>query len=230
MKSSKLILGSLTCLFLLCIIGSFASSIDWSYFIDSPVKYLIDNAGAADVLFATFPFAPVNWPSGEPNMPGTQKDVYFIPLSGITSFPDIPANPTLPSQFHTLSGVIGLAPSCNVVRLYTTYRTTGFKADIEGETDGRYFKLSGEFFHPGDKAEIINFANACANSPGVLFIPMDDYYLVLGSPGHPVYLSPSFDTGKVGEGKKGTTFTAEAWSQRMVTKYVGDLPLTPSAP
>jgi len=230
MKRTKFILQTLLTLLLFTAVAAFGSTVDVGAFVDAPMLYLIDNVRSTDVLFAAFPFyGAVVWPEGEPNMPGTEKDVYFIPLSGFTNFPALNPSPAVAKDYHTLTGTITLAPNCNVIKLYTTYRTGDYKAEIDGETDGRYFKIGGEFFHPGDKADIINFANACPNTPGIMFIPMGGYYLVLGSTGHPVYLSPSFATGKVGEGKKGTTFTAEAWSQRMITKYEGELPLVPTS-
>jgi hypothetical protein len=211
-------------------VAAFGSTVDVGAFTDAPMLYLIDNVGSADVLFAAFPFyGAVEWPDGEPNMPGPEKDVYFIPLGGFTSFPALTPSPAVAKDYHTLTGSITLAPNCNVIKIYTTYKTSDYKADPEGETDGKYFKIGGEFFIPGDRADVINFANACINTAGILFIPIGGYYIVVGSLGHPVYLSPAFGTGKVGEGKKGTTFTAEAWSQRMITKYEGTLPLVPTA-
>lgn len=230
MKRTKFIFQTIFTLLLFTAVAAFASTIDIGAFAHSPLVYLIDNVGPTDFIFATFPFyGAVDWPEGEPNMPGTEKDVYFIPLSGFTNFPSLSESPSVVKDYHTLTGSITLAANCNVIKLYTTYKTGDYKAEIEGETDGKYFKTGGEFFHPGDKADIINFANSCPNTPGILFIPMGGYYIVVGSPGHPVYLSPSFDTGKVGEGRKGTMFVAEAWSQRMITKYEGELPLVPTS-
>lgn len=230
MKRTKFILQTIFTLLLFTVVAAFGSTIDIGTFAAAPVQYLIDHVGSGDVLFAVFPFyGALDWPDGKSNMPGVQKDVYFIPLSGFTSFPALPPSPSAAKEFHTLTGSIVLAANCNVIKLYTTYRTGDYKAEPEGETDGKYFKTGGEFFHPGAEADIINFASACPNTPGILFIPMGGYYIVVGSPGHPVYLSPSFNTGKVGEGRKGTMFVAEAWSERIMTKYEGDLPLVPTS-
>jgi len=223
----------MTCLIgliLLATIGSFASTIDPGAFFDAPIHYLIDNVGFSDVLFATFPYGAVSWTAGTSNMAGVTTNVYFIPLDGFSAFPTLPAAPSEAEDYHTLEGSITLAASCNVIKLYSTYKTGGLKSEPEGDTDGRYFKLTPEFFHPGSNAEILNFASSCINTPGILFFEEETgKYLVVGSPGHPVYLSPAFDTGKVGEGRKGTMFTGEAYSELMVTKYEGDLPLSPTS-
>lgn len=227
MKRFKIIATALLSLMLFAVIGSFACSIDFQAFFDSPIIYLIDHVSAGDVAFATFPYGAALWPAGESNMGGTLNRAYFIPLDGFTAFPALPAVPDTDEEYHTLEGSITLAANCNVVELYTTYKTGSLKSEVEGDIDCKFFKLTPEFFHPGTRAAILNFATACINTPGILFLPTETgKYLVVGSPGHPVYLSPAFDLGKVGEGKKGTMFTGEAYSQLMLTKYEGDLPLT----
>lgn len=219
-----------SCLFGLIIfamLGSIASTINPQEFLDAPLLYLIDHVGFSDVAYAfAFPYAHITWTAGSSNMGGTLNEAYFIPLDGFTVFPALPAEPATPAQYHTLTGSITLAANCHVVKLYTTYKTGTLKSEVEGDIDGKFFKLTPEFFHPGTNAEIINFASYCINTPGILFLPTSTgNYLVIGSPGHPVYLSPAFDLGKVGEGRKGTTFTGEAYSELIVTKYAGDLPL-----
>jgi hypothetical protein len=230
MKKSKFIFAAIITLLLFAVIGAFASTVDVMAFSSDPVLFIIDNFTASNVITAGFPFyGAVVWPSGESNMGGTKNRAYFIPLDGFTGFPEIPTSPSTAEEYHTLAGSITLVQNCNVIELYATYKTGTLKADVEGEIDGKFFKLTPEFFHPGSKADIINFASSCVNTPGILFLPVDDYYLVVGSPGHPVYLSPAFDLGKVGEGRKGTMFTGEAYSELMLTKYKGTLPLVPAS-
>lgn len=227
MKRLKLIMTCLFGLIFFALAGAFASSVDPVVFLDAPIKYIIDNLGSDGILFATFPYAAVPWTAGTQNMAGVTKNVYFIPLDGFSEFPALSESPTEAKDYHTLTGSITLNASCNVIKLYSTYKTGGLKVDPEGDIDGRYFKLTPEFFHPGNKAEIINFASNCINTPGILFFEEEaGKFLVVGSPEHPVYLSPAFDTGKVGEGRKGTMFTGEAYSALMVTKFEGTLPLT----
>jgi len=230
MKRLKFISACLIGLIFISVVGAFGSTIDPSAFFDAPVQFIVDNIGTDSLLFAFFPYAAVPWAAGTPNMAGVTINVYFIPLDGFSAFPALPTTPSSAAEYHTLSGSITLNASCNVIKLYSTYKTGGLKSEPEGEIDGRYFKLTPEFFHPGNKAEIINFASSCINTPGILFFEEETgKYLVVGSPGHPVYLSPAFDSGKVGEGRKGTMFTGEAFSALMVTKYEGTLPLTPPA-
>jgi hypothetical protein len=230
MKKLKFISATLIALLLFSIVGAFGSTIDPVAFFDSPVQFIIDNMSTDGLLIATFPYAAVPWSAGTPNMAGVTINVYFIPLEGFSAFPALPTSPSTAAEYHTLSGNITLNANCNVIKLYSTYKTGGLKSESEGDIDGRYFKLTPEFFHPGTKAEIINFASSCINTPGILFFEEEaGKYLVVGSPGHPVYLSPAFDTGKVGEGRKGTMFAGEAFSALMVTKFEGTLPLTAPA-
>ncbi len=182
------------------------------------------------LLASGFPYAAVLWEDGQGNMGGTLNRAYYIPLSAIDAFPALPAEPGSAAEYHTLAGDITLKEGTNVVELYTTYRTGTLSAETEGEIDGKFFKLSPEFFHPGNKAEVVNFATKCINTPGILFLPeAAGRYLVIGSPGHPVYLSTNYDQGKVGEGRKGTIFTGEAYSELMLTRYEGTLPLSPAS-
>jgi len=208
------------------VIGSNISCFDFPALADSPLNYLIDNFNPSGLIYCTFPYGAVLWPAGESNMGGTLNRAYFIPLDGFSSFPALPVSPATAEEFHTLEGELVLETDCNVIELYTTYKTGTLKSDTEGEIDGKYFKLTPEFFHPGSKAEIINFSSYCINTPGILFLPESEgVYMVVGSPGHPVYLSPAFDMAKVGEGRKGTAFTGEAYSQLILTKFKGTLPL-----
>lgn len=179
------------------------------------------------LILASFPYAAVLWPEGSPNMGGTTNRAYFVPLSAIATFPAFPESPTEAGEFHTLAGELTLNAETNVVELYASYKSGTLNAEVEGEIDGKFFKLTPEFFHPGNQAEVVNFATSCVNTPGILFLAeKPGKYLVVGSPGHPVYLSPSFELGKVGEGRKGTTFTGEAYSEIMLTRFEGTLPLT----
>lgn len=181
---------------------------------------------ASGIAMAAFPFGAVAWPEGSSNMGGTQTSVYFAPLSAITGWPDFVESPATASERITKVGPFTMANATNFVKLYTTYKTGSYKADPEGDIDGSYFKQSGELFHPGSRAEAVEFANAVINQPGVLIIVEENGEMIMmGDNGHPCYIRPAFDLGKVGEGRKGFTFTAEAFSTRAITRYSGDIPL-----
>ncbi len=192
--------------------------------------FAIEQSSPFLLLAAGFPYGAVLWEDGKGNMGGTLNRAYYVPLSAIEAFPALPSTPSDPEEFHTLTGDFTLKAETNVVELYATYKTGTLKVETEGEIDGKFFKLTPEFFHPGSEAEVINFASGCINTPGILFLPESTgKYLVVGSPGHPVYLSTNYDQAKVGEGRKGTIFSGEAYSELMLTRYEGVLPLSPAS-
>ena len=159
-------------------------------------------------------FAPVLWPAGSSNMGGYKGRVAFIPESAVKAVPALPASPSETAEYVTATGSFTFIDSGGKpTPIYATRATVGYKAEIQGETDCKSYKITGEFFHPGNGIEAAAFARQVCNTPGYLLIENNDHQLLIGQDGLPCTVSASFDGGKAPADKRGYSFTFEADSE-----------------
>ena len=159
-------------------------------------------------------FAPVLWPAGSSNMGGYKGRVAFIPESAVKTVPALPAKPIETADYVTATGSFTFINSGDKpTPIYATRATVSYKADIQGETDCKSYKITGEFFHPGNGIEAAAFARQVCNTPGYLLIENNDHQLLIGQDGLPCTVSASFDGGKAPADKRGYSFTFEADSE-----------------
>ena len=159
-------------------------------------------------------FAPVLWPAGSSNMGGYKGRVAFIPESAVKTVPALPADPSVTADYVTAEGSFTFIDSGGKpTPIYATRATVGYKAEIQGETDCKSYKITGEFFHPGNGIEAAAFARQVCNTPGYLLIENNDHQLLIGQDGLPCTVSASFDGGKAPADKRGYSFTFEADSE-----------------
>ncbi|RHJ83532.1 hypothetical protein [Parabacteroides sp. AM08-6] len=156
-------------------------------------------------------FAPVLWPAGNDNMGGYKGRVAFIPENSVSKTPLLPAKPAETTEFVTASGAFEFIKTGEKpTPIYATRATVGYKSEIQGETDCKSYKITGEFFHPGKKVEAAAFARQVCNTPGYLIIEDSENQQLVGQPGYPCMLAASFDGGKAPADKRGWSFTFEA--------------------
>ena len=159
-------------------------------------------------------FAPVLWPAGSSNMGGYKGRVAFIPESAVSKVPALPESPSEAADYVTAAGSFTFIKSGDKpTPIYATRATVSYKADIQGETDCKSYKITGEFFHPGNGIEAAAFARQICNTPGYLLIENNDHQLLIGQDGLPCTVSASFDGGKAPADKRGYSFTFEADSE-----------------
>lgn len=159
-------------------------------------------------------FAPVLWPAGSSNMGGYKGRVAFIPESAVSKVPALPESPSEAADYVTAAGSFTFINSGDKpTPIYATRATVSYKADIQGETDCKSYKITGEFFHPGNGIEAAAFARQICNTPGYLLIENNDHQLLIGQDGLPCTVSASFDGGKAPADKRGYSFTFEADSE-----------------
>jgi hypothetical protein len=116
-----------------------------------------------------------------------------------------------------------------VLRIYITLDFNELKAEVVGERDGRRQKITFEGFHPGNEAASIDTFNLMKNTDGILPGPdADGTYLPVGAEGLPVELSPSYGSGKLSGGRRGTTLKGEGYA-KAVQIYAGDVIEKPAA-
>ncbi|PJJ59432.1 hypothetical protein [Hymenobacter chitinivorans] len=99
------------------------------------------------------------------------------------------------------------------LEIYITLDSNELKAEIVGERDGRGLKVSFEGFHPGNKPESLEFLNIVKNIGGIMLVPdADDTYIQVGAKGLPVELTPSWGSGKLSSGRRGTMVKGECYA------------------
>lgn len=156
-------------------------------------------------------FAPLLWPAGSDNMGGYKGRIAFIPESAVKKSPSRPTNAVDAVDSITATGSFEfIKDGDKPVPIYATRATIGYKAEIQGEADCRSYKKTGEFFHPGSKAEAAAFARQICNTPGYLIIEDEEKQILIGEEGYPCSISASFDGGKAPADKRGWSFTFEA--------------------
>lgn len=159
-------------------------------------------------------FAPVLWPAGSSNMGGYKGRVAFIPESAVSKVPALPESPSEAADYVTAAGSFTFINSGDKpTPIYATRATVSYKADIQGETDCKSYKITGEFFHPGNGIQAAAFARQICNTPGYLLIENNEHQLLIGQDGLPCTVSASFDGGKAPADKRGYSFTFEADSE-----------------
>lgn len=176
-----------------------------------------------------FPYKPVDWEAGKDNIGGLSTTVWFCPQEAIETMPAYKDNEAVVRE-----GEFKLTKGAGFVRIYATYKTANFKADVTGSEDGRVFKLSGDFFHPGNDEAMAQFARATMNTPGVLiFQDSEGQLVIMGDKVHPMYVSPSYSSGKKPDDARGWTCKFEGYATRAISYYKGTIPeaaTTPTAP
>lgn len=164
---------------------------------------------AESVMYAGF--APVFWPAGSDNMGGYKSRIAFIPETAVSKVPLLPTKPANTEDYVTAAGAFEFIKSGDKpIAIYATRATVGYKAEIQGETDCKSYKITGEFFHPGKKVEAAAFARQICNTPGYLLIEDNDSQQLVGQPGYPCMVTSSFDGGKAPADKRGWSFAFEA--------------------
>ncbi|MCA8830538.1 hypothetical protein [Hymenobacter pini] len=165
-------------------------------------------------------------PNGEDNTPGLLGYVFFAPEAWFTTIAKAPkysaaqakaGDSVLITENHAFKAGLGF------LKIYITLDSNQLKADIVGERDGRGLKIAFEGFHPGNKPQSLEFLNLVKNIGGILLVPDADGNLIqVGAEGLPVELAPSYDSGKLSSGRRGSIVKGEAYATGLRI-YTGDV-------
>lgn len=168
---------------------------------------------AASLAFALpIGFGPLKWDCGSENMGGFKNRLLFIPACSISAAPELPTTIAEAADLVTATGAFTfLTTGDQPIFIYATDKTVKLDAENQGETDGQSFRQFGEFFFPGSKIEAAALARKINNTPGYLVLedPSGQQFLV-GAPGLPASIKPSFTGGAARTDRKGFLFTFEA--------------------
>lgn len=190
--------------------NKYAKSIMAALFVVAVISAVFALFNDTNIIMATA-FAAMTWDSGQDNMGGFKNRMAFIPESLVSAVPTIPSVKATAADYVTAAGTFTFKETGGkALPIYATRATVGYKADIQGETDCKSYKIAVEFFHPGSKIEVAAFARQICNTPGYLIIEDEEKQIMIGQKGYPCTISPSFDGGKAPADKRGYSFTGEA--------------------
>lgn len=155
---------------------------------------------------------------GEVNMPGMNNYILFVPAHYVTSTPVVNSedgtDPVLTGTFAFKS------EDYNFRYVDCATKSVGHTSSIQGEEGSRSFLQKGDFFHPGAKKEVIQFAAEVANTPGYLIMSTKSgEQIMVGQPGNPVTLLSDGNLGKAATDAKGFTFNFE-WDAPVPVYYL----------
>lgn len=154
---------------------------------------------------------------GRNNMGGFKPKLLCVPFDAVSAWPTIP-DPldaaTTNEGMVTATGSFTFKTDAGIsapIFLYSTDGEVEYKAEIQGERDGRSFKQTLSFFFPGNLKEMHAF-NAMVKNTDCFYIieDTDGKQIIMGAEGFPVDNSPSFNGGKARADRRGTTYTCTA--------------------
>lgn len=150
-------------------------------------------------------FTDILWADSQDNPGGTQTKLFYIPLAEIANYPKLPQAPSDLSDLVGFRDPIVPLPGKKFHELYVTMDTAEVKSDSVGDIDGKSYKISVDFYHPGSNGKALGFKRKVNNSNMVFLVPeVDGTVKVIGSPQFPAKVSTGDHTsGKATEDRRG---------------------------
>ena len=162
---------------------------------------------------------------GRNNMGGYSNWAAVIPLKYISSAPSLPDAPSDYADYVVATGKftfksIGTGSSAGSyapIFIYSTEAKVKYNSESVGETDGKSYNQTGQFFYPGNSEDIAGFSAFIKNLPCIVIIAdPDGKQQMIGTPALPCHLSPSMDGGQSRSDLRGHTFEFAAPSNQPV--------------
>jgi hypothetical protein len=161
---------------------------------------------------ATINLSDLKGPEGKDNTPGLKGRAFFAP-----------------EHYFEANGIVGVGADGVTIagphvfksgegfhELYITLDSNELKMETTGERDGRGKSVTLEFFHPGNSVEVAQFDRVVKNTSGILLIETPDGEVIqVGSAGLGTEITGAFTSGKLSGGRRGWTFTAQAYQNGM---------------
>ncbi|MDJ0367296.1 hypothetical protein QMK33_19280 [Hymenobacter sp. H14-R3] len=175
----------------------------------------------------TFDLNNLAGPEGDDNTPGLLGYILTARESDFTTIAKAPKTGVKAGDTAIIAADHAFKPGKGWTKQYITLDSNMLKAAITGERDGRGLKVSFEGFHPGNKAEALEFFRVVKNLGLIMLVPdADGTYLQVGSEGLPVELAPDYDSGKLSSGRRGFNVKGEAYANGLYI-YAGDVLMKP---
>lgn len=145
--------------------------------------------------------------------PGVQQNLYYARMADIKTLPkpvlDDSSGDGSFANLVTISADIIMKPGKKFHKLYCTIETGKLDGNLVGEFDGKSFNNELSFVHPGNKPEVLGFAQWAKNSNLVfLAADQDGQVRLLGHEGYPAKMMDApTTTGDTPESRKQAQFT-----------------------
>lgn len=157
---------------------------------------------------------PILYPCGIDNMGGYKSHVIFVPLCAITAAPTLPiiTEASTDENYVTATGAFTFKKSGDKPKyIQCTDKTVKCDAENQGDTEGQSFSIKGEFYRAGTQVEVSAFARQVNNTPGYLILEeFNGKQVLVGQPGLPCTIKPSYEGGTARADRRGYKFTFEA--------------------
>lgn len=159
---------------------------------------------------------------GSENRPGLMKNIYVAPVRDFATFAvptdsgNMDGSSVLITGDHTFEAGRGWIP------MYSTLESAQLIAETIGERDGRGHRLELTAFRPGVGAQNIEFANKALYDEFIILVEtLEGQFLQMGTERMGVECTgAAMDTGTVGSGRKGYTFTFDTFGSPYVYEGV----------
>lgn len=159
------------------------------------------------------PISYINFtpPAGQDdNMGGLTQRVYFAPIADFAIIQKPVANPTTFEAKSEILTAHTFAVGKGFATAYCTMDKGKFDAKSQGDTDGKSFKLEGEFFYPGSKSKAHGLASAAKNDNFIILVEMPDSdvegHIQVGSEMFQAKIEPEFTAAQNSSGVRGYVF------------------------
>lgn len=179
-----------------------------------------------------FDFSDVLFENEPENMGGFNQIVFFAPIRDIAIFPTLVSDPATDDEAVELVGDFTMKRGKKFIQIYTSPETVKLEPEIQGEHDGKSFKVKGEFFVPGSANDVVALCRKLANARGILITvdPNSGDRICVGTQNLPAYFSPKFSHGQKHADRRGATIEFESDSFIPGMKYNGSIPLDAYVP
>ena len=167
-------------------------------------------------------------PGGDDNTPGLLGYVYVAREDAFKTIAKAPKTGTVAGETAIIKEDHEfLDPTDGWAKVYMTLESNKLKAALVGERDGKGIKIEFEGFHPGNKAETLEFTRIVKNLGLIMLVPdADGTYIQVGQEGLPVELAPDYDSGTLNAGRRGFTIKGSAYATGLYI-YAGDIKVKP---
>lgn len=159
---------------------------------------------------------------GAENRPGLMKNVYLAPVRDFTAFVEPTDSGLMDGSSVEIPTAHTFAVGRGWVKMYTTLESAQLIAETIGERDGRGTRLELTAFRPGVSSKNIEFANKALYDEFIILVEtLEGQFIQLGRERMGVECTgAAMDTGTVGGGRKGYTYTFDVFGSPYV--YLGD--------
>lgn len=156
--------------------------------------------------------------NGKDNMGGFSCLAWIVPMSAFTTIKGVKTT-TDPGDKVTIDGSHVFPSGKGFIKVYSTLDTAKLATETIGERGGHAAKITGELFAPGMSKLNAELARNCPNDEWMVMLKDTNdstKFIQVGTEDLPATLMPKFDSGTISSGKKGFTFSFEAFGHGLL--------------